>query len=102
MNATEEVLRRATIFLAEQISSYLYLTNRVLKAIELSKEKLFLLDHKTLKNAEKELFVKAKLGAYIKIVFGYLQTNQNGPAIDYGRKLLDLTDRVTCEHKKEW
>ena len=91
MNATEEVLLRATIFLAKQISSYLCFTNRVLKAIELSKEQLFVLDHKTLKNAKKELVVSAKLEAYVEIVFGYLSTNQTGLAIDSGRKLLDLT-----------
>ena len=91
MNATEEVLLEVTIFLANQISFYLYRTNRVLKAIELSKEQLFLLDHKTLKNAEKELVVGAKLEAYVKIVYGYLRTNQTGLAIDSGGKLLDLT-----------
>ena len=91
MNVTEEVLLRATISLADQISSYLYETNRVLKAIELSKEQLFLLDHKSLKNAEKELVVIPKLKAYTKIFLGYSRTNQTRLAIDYGRKLLDLT-----------
>ena len=91
MNVTEEVLLRATISLADQISSYLYETNRVLKAIELSKEQLFLLDHKTLKNAEKELFVSSKLQAYVIIFHGYFLTNQMGLAIDPGKKLLDLT-----------
>ena len=64
MNATEEVLLEVTIFLANEISWYLFRTNRVLKAIELSKEQLFLHDHKSLKNAEKELVVSAKLRAY--------------------------------------
>ena len=91
MNATEEVLLEVTIFLANQISSYLYFTNRVLKAIELSKELLFFLDHKTLKNAEKELVFSAKLEAYVTIFFGYSRTNQTLLAIDSGRKLLDLT-----------
>ena len=89
MNATEKVL--LGILLAKQISSYLYLTNRVLKAIELSKEQLFLLDHKILKNAEKELVVSAKLEAYLKIFFGYSRTNQTRLAINSGRKILDLT-----------
>ena len=91
MNVTDEVLLRATISLADQISSYLYKTNRVLKAIELSKEQLFLLDHKLLKNAEKELVVIPKLKAYTDIFLGYSCTNQSRLAIDYGRKLLDLT-----------
>ena len=76
--------------MANQISSYLYLTNRFLKAIELSKEQLFLLDHKTLKNAEKELVVSFKLVAYAKIFAGYSLTEQTRLAIDSGRKLLDL------------
>ena len=91
MNVTEEVLLRATISLADQISSYLYETNRVLKAIELSKEQLFLLDHKSLKNAEKELVVIPKLKAYAYILLGYSYTHQTRLAIDYGRKLLDFT-----------
>ena len=91
MNATEEVLLQVTIFLANQISSYLYFTNRVLKAIELSKELLFFLDHKTLKNAEKELAFRAKLEAYVAIFYGYSRTNQTLLAIDSGRKCLDLT-----------
>ena len=91
MNVTEEVLLRATISLADQITSYLYETNRVLKAIELSKEQLFLLDHKSLKNAEKELVVIHKLKAYTYIFLGYSCTNQTRLEIDYGRKLLDLT-----------
>ncbi|CAH3179404.1 unnamed protein product, partial [Porites lobata] len=66
-------------------------TNRVLKAIELSKEQLFLLDHKSLKNAEKELVVIHKLKAYTYIFLGYSCTNQTRLEIDYGRKLLDLT-----------
>ena len=78
MNVTEEVLLGDTILLANQISSYLFRTNRVLKAIELSKEQLFLLDHKTLKNAEKELFVSSKLQAYKKIFLGYFLTNRRG------------------------
>ena len=78
MNVTEEVLLADTIFLANQISSYLLKTNRVLKAIELSKEQLFLLDHKTLKNAEKELFVSSKLQAYEKIFLEYFLTNRRG------------------------
>ena len=91
MNVTEKVLLLFPIFLADQISSYLYETNRVLKAIELSKEQLFLLDHKSLKNAEKELVVGAKVKAYTNIFLGYSNTNQSRLAIDYGRKLLDLT-----------
>ena len=91
MNATEEVLLEVTIFLANQISWYLYFTNRVLKAIELSKELLFFLDHKTLINAEKKLVFSAKLEAYVTIFFGYSRTNQTLLAIDSGRKLLDLT-----------
>ena len=71
--------------LANQISWYLYGTNRVLKAIELSKEELFLLDHKTLKNAEKKLVAMAKLGAYGTIFLGYVRTKQTGLAIDTGR-----------------
>ena len=90
MNATEEVLSQVTIFLANQISLYLYSTNRVLKAIELSKELLFFLDHKTLKNAEKELAFRAKLEAYVAIFFWYSRTNQTLLAIDSGRKCLDL------------
>ena len=91
MNVTEEVPLGSTIFLASQISWYLFRTNRVLKAIELSKEQLFLLDHKTLKNAEKELVVSAKLEPYVKIFVGHSLTNQTRLAIDSGRKLLDLT-----------
>ena len=91
MNVTEEVLLTDTIFLANQISSYLLKTNRVLKAIELSKEQLFLLGHKTLKNAEQELLVIRKLEAYAKIFVGYSLTNQTRLAIDSGRKFLDLT-----------
>ena len=77
--------------LANQISLYLYRTNRVLKAIELSKEQLFLLDHKTLKNAEKELVVLLKLDPHRNIFIGYCHTNQTRLAIDSGRKLLDFT-----------
>ena len=94
MNVTEEVLLGATIFLANEISWYLLRTNRVLKAIELSKEQLFLLDHKSLKHAEKELVVSAKLEPYVKIYFGYFRTNQTRLAIDSGRKLLDLTRQI--------
>lgn len=68
MNVTEEGLLGAAIFLASQISSYLFGTNRVLKAIELSKEQLFLLDHKSLKHAEKELVVIAKLEPYVNLL----------------------------------
>lgn len=91
MNVTEEILLADTIFLANQISSYLLKTNRVLKAIELSKEQLFLLGHKTLQNAEQELLVIRKLEAYAKIFVGYSLTNQTRLAIDSGRKFLDLT-----------
>ena len=101
MNVTEEVLLRATISLADQISSYLYETNRVLKAIELSKEQLFLLDHKSLKNAEKELVVIPKLKAYTYIFLGYSCTNQTRLAIDYGRKLLDLTRQNNLREVEE-
>ena len=93
MNVTEEVLLGATIFLANQISWYLFRTNRVLKAIDLSKEQLFLLDHKTLKNAEKELVVIRKLEAYQKIVLGYLLTDQRRLASDSLGKILDLTQQ---------
>ena len=94
MNVTKEVLLGATIFLANEISWYLLRTNRVLKAIELGKEQLFLLDHKSLKHAEKELVVSAKLEPYVKIYFGYFRTNQTRLAIDSGRKLLDLTRQI--------
>ena len=90
MNVTEEILLGATIFLANQISWYLFRTNRVLKAIDLSKEQLFLLDHKTLKNAEKELVVIGKLEACQKIVLGYLLTDQRRLASDSLGKILDL------------
>lgn len=91
MNVTEEVLLGATIFLANQISWYLFRTNRVLKAIELSKEQLFLLDHKTLKNAEKELVVIRKLEVYEKILLGYFLTNQRRLASDFlGPEVISL------------
>ena len=92
MNVTEEVLLRAT-WLANQISWYLYRTNRVLKAIELSKEQLFLLHQKSLKHLEKELVVSAKLEAYGQIFFEYSSTNQTRLAINSARKFLDLLPR---------
>lgn len=52
---------------------------------------MFLLDHKTPENAEKELVVSSKLEVYVTIFLGYSLTNQTRLAIDSGRKLLDLT-----------
>lgn len=100
MNVTEEVLLRAT-WLANQISWYLYRTNRVLKAIELSKEQLFLLHQKSLKHVEKELVVSAKLEAYAQIFLECSSTNQTRLAIDSARKFLDLLPRQNNSREAE-
>ena len=85
MQSTEQVVQ--AIMIADLVSSYLLQTNRVQNAIELSKEHLFLVNHKTLESV-KEFASWSKINAYLHMLEGYVLTKDYKNAIKFGRQLL--------------
>ena len=88
MYSTEEVVQ--AIKIAYRVSSYLLRTNRVQKAIELCKENVFLVNHKTLENI-KEFASWSKITVHLQMIAGYELTNDYRNAIEIGRKLLIIS-----------
>ena len=85
MYSTDELVQAITI--AYLVSSYLLNTNRVQKAIELCKETLFLVNHKTLENM-KEFVSWSKIVVHLQMIAGYQFTKDHRNAIRTSGKLL--------------
>ena len=85
MNDIEEIIQ--AIYIGVVIATFLYMTGRARKAIELCKESLVLLNNKALEK-EKQ-FAKFLHEAIYKVLFeAYLRIRDYTNAIAYGRKLL--------------
>ena len=85
MYSKEEVVQAITI--AFRVSLYLLKTNRVQNAIELCKENLFLVNHKSLES-EKDFVIRWKMMVHIQMFLGYKHTEEHSNAIEIGRKII--------------
>ena len=87
MNDLQEIIQ--AIYIGIVVATFLYMTGRARKAIELCKESLVLLNNKTLEKEEQ--FGKLLYEAIYKVIFvAYFLIRDYTNAIAYGRKLLDI------------
>ena len=96
MEHIAEVLQAILIGLL--VATFLLNTNRVLKAIELSRECLILLNNKAL-NKEKEFVKKVRIFIYTQVFKGYNVISDLTSAIECGSMLLVLVSE--CGRKEE-
>ena len=90
MDDIKEVLFRV-IPVGMVVAAFLLNTNRALKAIELYKECVNLVDSKVLENVFLKQFVSVVYTTlYFQMFSGYARINKHASAIECGRKLLDL------------
>ena len=87
MDNTEEII--TTIFIGTFVATFLRNTSRVLRALELSKECLILLNNKALAK-EKKIVELACTWIYLSLFKTYCFLNDNTNGIECGRKLLHL------------
>ena len=87
MNELEEIIQ--AIYIGIVVATFLYMTGRAPKAIELCKESLVLLNNKALEKEER--FGKFLYEAIYKVMFAaHLLTSDYTNVIAYGRKLLAI------------
>ena len=87
MNNLQEIIQ--AIYIGIVVATFLYMTGRARKAIELCKESLVLLNNKTLEKEEQ--FGKLLYEAIYKVMFAaYFLIRDYTNAIAYGRKLLAI------------
>jgi len=87
MNDLEEIIQ--AIYIGVVVATFLYMTGRAKKAIELCREILFLLNNKALEKEEQ--FGKFLCEAIYKVMFAaYLLIRDYTNVITYGRKLLSI------------
>ena len=97
MNDIEEIIQAN--YISVVVATFLYMTGRARKAIELCKESLVLLNNKALE--EEKQFAKLLYEAIYKVLFAtYLHIRDDTNAIAYGRKLLAI-EREGCETVQE-
>ena len=87
MNYTEEIIQAICIALV--VTNFLLNTGRALKAIELCKESLVLLNHKVL-SVQKPLRQRLYGTIYHTMFVAYHRVRDHTSAIVYGRKLLTI------------
>ena len=92
MVKVQEAIHHGTI-----AADFLSNTKRVVQAIELWSECLILLNNKTLEN-EHKLARKVSIALYKRLFYGNVVITKLSPAIESGKKLLDLLRN--CERKK--
>ena len=85
MDNTEEIIK--TIFIGTFVATFLRNTSRVLRALELCKECLILLNNKALAK-EKKIVELAYIRIYLSLFKTYCLLNDNANGIECGRKLL--------------
>ena len=96
MGNMEEVLEALIIGMI--VATFLLNTRRVLKAIEVRKECLLLLNNRAL-DKEKEFVKEVRISIYYQIFKGYGIISDLTSAIECGRKLLVLLRE--CDRKHE-
>ena len=87
MNYTEEIIQAICIALV--VANFLLNTGRALKAIELCKESLVLLNHKVL-SVQKPLRQRLYRTIYYILFVAYRRVRDRRNAVAYGRKLLNI------------
>ena len=99
MNNIEEFIRTITIALV--VATFLLNTGRALKAIELCKESLVLLNNK-LPSIRKQVGKLFHRNIYKTIYKAYCRIHDNTNAITYGRKLLDIYCECGMKVQEGW
>ena len=97
MGNMEEVLQ--ALIIGMNVATFLLNTRRVLKAIEVRKECLLLLNNRAL-DKEKQFVKEVRISVYYQIFKGCGLINNLTSAIEYGRKLLVLLRECGMKHKE--
>ena len=98
MNDLEEIIQ--AIYLGLLVATFLYMTGRARKAIELCKESLVLLHNKALEKDEQ--FSKCLYEAIYRVMLAaYLLIRDHSNAIAYGRKLLAIEQELAAIYEAQ-
>jgi len=97
MGNMEEVLQ--ALIIGMNVATFLLNTRRVLKAIEVHKECLLLLNNRAL-DKEKQFVKEVRISVYYQIFKGCGLINNLTSAIECGRKLLVLLRECGMKHKE--